>query len=76
MVDHLAQTKGIKVVDGRVFTTARFGKLIQHADIYESKDIKSLRADAFVLCSSQFLLTQLNELRTSFPIIRAPTELV
>lgn len=76
MVDHLAKTKGIKIVDGRVFTVARFGNKVAHADIYESKDIKGLRADAFVLCSSQFLITQLNELRTVFPIIRAPTELV
>ena len=64
------------MVDGRVFTTSRFGNMVTHADICESKDMKGLRADAFVLCSSYFLLAQLNELETRFPIMRAPTELV
>lgn len=37
--------------------------------------MKGLRADAFILCSSYFLLAQLNELRVRWPIVRAPTEL-
>lgn len=38
--------------------------------------MKGLRADAFVLCSSYYLLAALNELRNRLPIVRAPTELV
>ena len=55
LLDILQEQKSVKIVDGRVFTTSRFGNVVQHCDIYESKDIKGLRADAFVLCSSQFL---------------------
>lgn len=76
ILEQLKATKGVNVVDGRVFTCARFGNQVQHADICDNKDIKGLRADAFVLCSSYFLLAQLNELRNSMPLIRAPTELL
>ena len=67
---------GVKVVDGRVFTCARFGDLAAHAEFSECREMKGLRADAFVLCSSYYLLAQLNELRNWMPIVRAPTELV
>lgn len=52
----LKRADGIHVVDGRVYTCSRFGDQVAHAEISECKAMKSLRADAFILCSSWFLL--------------------
>ena len=72
----LSKQNQVKLVDGRVYTCSRFGDRAAHVELMESKNIKSLRADAFVLCSSVWLMAQMNELRVKLPIMRGPTELV
>eukprot|EP00353_Schmidingerella_taraikaensis_P005466 CAMPEP_0185571666 /NCGR_PEP_ID=MMETSP0434-20130131/3683_1 /TAXON_ID=626734 ORGANISM="Favella taraikaensis, Strain Fe Narragansett Bay" /NCGR_SAMPLE_ID=MMETSP0434 /ASSEMBLY_ACC=CAM_ASM_000379 /LENGTH=70 /DNA_ID=CAMNT_0028187201 /DNA_START=338 /DNA_END=550 /DNA_ORIENTATION=+ len=52
----LKSAKDVHVVDGRVYTCSRFGDQVSHAEICESKEMKGLRADAFILCSSWFLI--------------------
>ena len=56
ILEQLKAMEGVNVVDGRVITCARFGDRVQHAEICDSKDVKGLRADAFILCTSYFLL--------------------
>lgn len=66
----------VKVIEGRVYQCSKFGKVAAHAEFSECKEVKGLRADAFVLCSSYYLYQQLNELRLYLPIMRAPSELI
>ena len=57
MLDKVAAIDRVNYVKGRVFTISRFGRDAAHAEICETKDMKSLRADAFVLCSGYYLIT-------------------
>jgi len=72
----LEQQENVEMVPGRLFTIDGWGERIGHAQITENRDIKNLKSDYFVTCSSFFLNQIMMEIHIYAPILRLSTTIL
>ena len=74
--DELKSLANVKLTKGRVQAVFGFGDMCSEIEAVECKDLKTMKADAFIICSNLFLVKQQIDMKVYAPILRVPTDLI